>query len=173
MGGPRGFKTMVSNANLSAETNLFRGNYLKENALLWPPIWRDCHVVANQGFMGNVSEANTETIAWTRVAWVAKHFCFIFTYPPSLVLLGQFLTVLSVFKRWRWLCHWAYITIFAGIIVKTILQLTAIKLTSSAMRDVNWSVQVTWLLSRLVSGESYKCPGGSVPNSFSGMVFLV
>ena len=33
MGGPRGFKTMVSNANLSAETNLFRGNYLKEKLL--------------------------------------------------------------------------------------------------------------------------------------------
>ena len=31
MGGSRGFKTTVSNANLSAETNLFRENYLKEN----------------------------------------------------------------------------------------------------------------------------------------------
>ena len=32
-GGSRGFKTMVSNANLSAETNLFRENYLKALSL--------------------------------------------------------------------------------------------------------------------------------------------
>ena len=133
MGGSRGFKTTVSNANLSAETNLFRENYLKEKL-----VWFDLQyggivtLVANQGFMGNVSAANTEILAWTRVAWVAKHFCFIskvillgnavhvkkkqsfnfhaqfenklsrlhqtFTYPPSLVLPGQFLTVLSVLK---------------------------------------------------------------------------
>lgn len=81
------------------------------------------------------------------------------------------------FNRWRglcnWACNWVYITIFAGIIVKTILQLAEIKLTSSAMRDVNWSVQVTWPLCRLVPRESYKCPGGSVPDYFWGMVFLV
>ena len=64
MGGSRGFKTMVSNANFSAETNLFRENYLKEKLLCFDLQYGGIvTLVANQEFMGNVSEANTEILA--------------------------------------------------------------------------------------------------------------
>lgn len=53
MGGSRGFKTTVSNANLSAETNLFRENYLKEKLLCFDLQYGSIvKLVANQGFMG-------------------------------------------------------------------------------------------------------------------------